>query len=243
MRLAWLAPLVIFAAPAWALDLELVHIPAGRFVMGDANGEADEVVREVSLAAFRLMRFEVTNDQFAAFVAATGHVTDPERNGAGWVWNGRWALVNGADWRHPHGPESTIAGAGDHPVIQVSARDAAAFCRWAGLRLPSEEEWEYAARGSDGRRYPWGDAEPEQGPASPANFGTVPCCAADAADGYLRTAPVGRFPAGRSPFGLDDMAGNVWESATPPTSASTWWASGARAAGRRDWCRSPVLQQ
>jgi formylglycine-generating enzyme required for sulfatase activity len=216
MQLAWLVLLIALAAPAQALDLDLIAVPGGGFVMGDAQGEADEVERKVEVGAFRLMRFEVSNDQFAAFVAATAHVTDPERGGAGWVWDGRWRLIEGAEWRHPYGPETTIASAGQHPVVQVSARDAAAFCRWAGLRLPTEEEWEYAARGSDGRRYPWGDAPPQQGAASPANFGTVPCCAADVSDGYLRTAPVGSFALGVSPVGAHDMAGNVWEWTASP---------------------------
>ncbi len=139
MRLVLLALSIAVAGPAPALGLDLVAVPGGGFVMGDRQGEADEVVRPVELGPFRLMRFEVTNDQFAAFVAATGHATDPERGGAGWVWDKSWRLVAGAEWRHPYGPETTIAGAGEHPVVQVSARDAAAFCRWAGLRLPSEE--------------------------------------------------------------------------------------------------------
>jgi formylglycine-generating enzyme len=178
--------------------------------MGGPEGEPDEAPSEVEVAPFRMMRHEVTNQQFAAFVAASSHVTDPERTGFGYVWNGRWRRAGGADWRHPFGPDSTIAGRGGHPVVQVSAQDAAAFCRLYGLRLPSEREWEFAARGTDGRRFPWGDVPPEQ-PSSRANFGTVGCCAPDSADGYLRTAPVGSFPEGRSPFGLLDMAGNVWE--------------------------------
>ena len=84
------------------------------------------------------------------------------------------------------------------------------------MRLPSEVEWEYAARGTDGRRYPWGNDAPGTGEARRANFGTIKCCAADDADGYLRTAPVGRYPQGRSPFGLNDMAGNVWEWTSSP---------------------------
>ncbi len=203
------AAVLILPLSAWAQDL--VAVPAGTFRMGDAAGEKDEVVRDVALAGFRLMRREVTNAEFAAFVAATGHLTGPERTRKGYVWNARWRLVAGADWRHPYGPGSTIEGRDDHAVVQVSARDAAAYCRWAGLRLPSEEEWEYAARGRDGRRYPWGNALLGAGGVRHANFGTLPCCAADAADGYLRIGPVGRFPTGRSPFGLDDMAGNVWE--------------------------------
>ena len=179
--------------------------------MGDARGEPDEAPETVHVAPFRIMRHEVTNAEFAAFVAAAGLVTDAETSGAGYLWTGRWRRVAGADWRHPEGPRSTVAGKSAHPVVQVSARDAAAFCAWAGLRLPSEAEWEFAARGRDGRRYPWGDAPPDQGAAARANFGTVLCCAPDAADGYRTTAPVGSYPTGASPFGLMDMAGNVWE--------------------------------
>ncbi len=93
----------------------------------------------------------------------------------------------------------------------MSARDAAAYCAWKGLRLPGGTEWEFAARGTDGRRYPWGNVRPGAHAKRRANFGTVKCCAPDAADGFERTAPVGIFPAGASPFGLLDMAGNVWE--------------------------------
>ena len=115
------------------------------------------------VAPFRLMQFEVTNAQFAVFVAETGHVTDPERRGFGYVWPGRWTKVPGADWRHRSGPASNPIGLDDHPVVQVSWQDARAFCRHYGLRLPSEEEWEFAARGTDGRIFPWGDAAPDEG--------------------------------------------------------------------------------
>lgn len=189
---------------------DLVTIPAGRMIVGDSEGEPDEAPGEADVDSFKIMRFEVTTAQFAAFVAASGHVTDAEATGAGYVWDGRWRLLPGATWLRPEGPEAAPAAA-SHPVVQVSAKDAAAFCAHHGLRLPSDREWEYAARGSDGRRYPWGDEPPVQGAAAPANFGSLPCCAADDSDGYLRRAPVGRFPSGRSPFGLLDMAGNVWE--------------------------------
>jgi len=179
--------------------------------MGDPAGEPDEMPRQVTVAPYTIMTLEVTNRQFAAFVAGTGHRTDPERRGFGYVWNGRWRQITGADWRHPSGPGSDIAGRADHPVVQVSARDAAAFCAWAGLRLPTEAEWEFTARGTDGRRYPWGDDPPAQDGGRRANFGTVSCCAPSAADGHAGTAPVGSFPAGASPFGALDMAGNVWE--------------------------------
>ena len=211
-----LAATLAVPATSWGLEAELLDIPGGRFVMGDAGGEVDEAPRSVTVAPFRLMRLEVTNRQYADFVAATDHRPRLERPGFGYVWTDRWRSVPGADWRHPHGSMSDIAGAGDHPVVQVSARDAQAFCAWHGLRLPSEEEWEFAARGTDGRRYPWGDAPPEQDGKRRANFGAVACCAPDAADGYARIAPVGRFPGGASPFGVLDMAGNVWEWTSSP---------------------------
>ncbi len=192
------------------LAAQLVEIPGGRFRMGDASGEADETPRVMTLGPFRIMRFEVTRGAFAAFVAETGHLSDPERSGVGWVWPGRWEQRSGATWRDPQGDGSGAPGA-DHPVVQVSARDAEAFCRHYGLRLPSDAEWELAARGFDGRRYPWGDRPPQDFARRPANFGTPDCCAADEADGHRLTAPVGSYPQGRSPFGLWDMAGNVWE--------------------------------
>jgi formylglycine-generating enzyme required for sulfatase activity len=160
------------------------------------------------------MRFEVTNDQFAEFVAATGHVTHPESRGWGFVWTRGWLRIKGADWRHPRGPDTDIAGRGDHPVVQVSVEDAAAYCGFRGMRLPTDAEWELAARGIDGRRYPWGETDPSQTGSRGerrANFGTVACCRPDDSDGWSTTAPVGQFPEGLSPYGLYDMAGNVWE--------------------------------
>ncbi len=191
--------------------LDFVRLDGGRLPPGLRldTGPAGRL-HGLDVAPFRLMRHEVTNRQFAAFVAATGHLTDSERKGFGYVWTGRWRRVAGADWRHPFGPESTIAARGAHPVVQVSQQDAAAFCRFHGARLPDSREWALAAAGPDGRLFPWGDAPPEQ-PSRRANFGTVACCAPDAADGYQRTAPVGSFPKGRTPEGLHDMAGNVWE--------------------------------
>ena len=123
----------------------------------------------------------------------------------------RWRTVAGLSWRNPHNIDDRIDQRLKHPVIQVSAQDATNFCKWLGLRLPNETEWEYAARGNDQRKYPWGNERPRSGRGQRANFGTTPCCAADAQDGYLRTAPIGQFPLGDSAFGLKDMAGNVWE--------------------------------
>ena len=199
---ALLVPLSAHAAPA------LIDVPGGTFMMGDAAGEPDEAPRQATVAPFRIMKFEVTNRDFSAFVAASGHVTDPERRGFGYVWPGRWQRLAGADWRHPGGPEDAEIAA-DHPVVQVSWHDALAFCRFHGLRLPSEAEWEFAARGTDGRRYTWGDDAPSE--TRHANFGTHRCCGPDDDDGFLKTAPVGRYPDGTSPFGALDVAGNVWE--------------------------------
>ena len=198
------------------LGLALLPVPAGAFIMGDAAGDANEAPRPVSIKAFRLMRHEVTNRQFDAFVATGNFKTDAELSGEGFVWEGTWRRIEGADWRHPGGPQSSIKGKADHPVVQISARDAAKFCAHHGLRLPQEEEWEFAARGSDGRRFPWGDGPPEDAGRRHANFGSLACCAPDDSDGFASTAPVGRFPSGISPFGQLDMAGNVWEWTSSP---------------------------
>lgn len=203
---------VAIAAP----DFDLVDIPAGTAKLGDRQGDSNETPEVVRIGAFRIMRHEVTNGQFSTFVAETGHITDPEKGEKAYVWTDKWRRVKGAQWRHPQGAGSTLDGRADHPVMQISARDADAFCAHYGLRLPSEDEWEYAARGSDGRRYPWGNDAPRAKANRRANFGTIACCAADDADGHLRTAPVASYPAGRSPFGLFDMAGNVWEWTASP---------------------------
>lgn len=142
---------------------------------------------------------------------ATGYRTDAEKTGVGWHWEGKWREVAGADWRHPRGRESSVEGLERHPVVQVSWNDARAYCRWRDARLPAEVEWERAARGTDGRIYPWGDDPPRRGAHYRASYGSDDCCRADAGDGYLYTAPVGSYPTGRSPFGVEDMAGNVWE--------------------------------
>lgn len=219
-RFAAAIGMALAAAAATAAEagvpFEMVEIPGGSFEMGDAEGRPDETPRPATVAPFRLMRFEVTNAQFAAFVAETAHVTDPERRGFGYVWPGRWTKVPGADWQHRSGPASDRIGLDEHPVVQVSWQDADAFCRHHGLRLPSEEEWEFAARGTDGRLFPWGMAAPDEDGTRRADYGTNECCAADMTDGYHETAPVGSYPAGVSPFGLHDMAGNVWEWTSSP---------------------------
>jgi formylglycine-generating enzyme required for sulfatase activity len=205
----------------------LVDIPAGQFVAGDPHGPTDEAPRAVTVAAFRLMRTEVTNAEFAAFVAATGHVTDPERAGRGHVWwrfddapGYTWRVLAGASWRIPHGAAGPALTATDdaHAVVQVSANDAEAFCAHFGLRLPDADEWEWAARGPDGRRYVWGDTPPAKAPVwRLGNLGSFDCCRPDATDGAERVGVVGRYPEGASPFGVLDLLGNVWEWTRTPS--------------------------
>ena len=121
---------------------DMVVIPAGPLDMGSEHGEeAEAPVHRVHVSAFLLDRFEVTNEQFAEFVSAIGHVTDRERGGWGWHWTGRWHKVEGADWRHPQGAGSSSAGRDRHPVVQVSWNDARGYCEWRGKRLPTEAQW------------------------------------------------------------------------------------------------------
>ncbi len=206
---------IIFGLVFFSLAMaapQLLPIPSGTVQLGSRHGEADErPVRQVSVPAFRLERTEVTNADFGAFVSASGYVTQAEQRGWGWVWTDRWRRVEGAAWRRPQGSGSHIRQRSDHPVVQVSWTDARAYCRWHHLRLPTDVEWEYAARGGDGRRYPWGHEAPRAGGIQRANYDTDACCAPDAQDGYHDTAPVGQYPRGASPFGVLDMAGNVWE--------------------------------
>ena len=147
--------------PASEFAADLVSIPAGRLLAGAGDERQPGFTGiAVEVAAFRIEAHEVTNDRFAGFVAATGHVTDAERIGDSVVFTpGQgWSIVPGADWRHPLGPEDSIESKGTHPVVHVSLADARAFAAWAGLRLPSETEWEWAARGGlEASPYAWGD--------------------------------------------------------------------------------------
>ncbi|MDH4386586.1 MAG: formylglycine-generating enzyme family protein [Caulobacter sp.] len=218
-----------------------VSLAGGRLVMGAKAMHSDEGPEQtVTVAPFAIDRTEVTNGQFAAFVQATGYVTLSERqpdpalypgvpldrlkpsslvfvgaeglksgDPAGW-----WQVVDGASWQHPTGPGSNLDGRDREPVVHIAFDDALAYARWKGRDLPTEAEWEFAARaGLTGARYEWGDKVPDPTQA-PANYWQGVFPAIDTAeDGYrARAAPVGCYPA--NAYGLSDMSGNVWEWTT-----------------------------
>ncbi|HEX3727442.1 MAG TPA: formylglycine-generating enzyme family protein [Pirellulales bacterium] len=224
------------AAPA-ATPAGMAWIPGGRFWMGDGEFPDARVEHLVDIDGFWLDTHEVTNTQFAEFVAATGYKTvaeqplDPKEfpnvppedlkpgsivftpppgevsldNHFAW-----WSYVPGANWRHPEGPESSIDAHGNHPVVQIAWHDALAYAKWAGKRLPTEAEWELAARGGlDRQPYCWGSSL-RDGASWRSNIwqGRFPH-QNSAGDGFRGTAPVGTYAA--NGYGLFDMSGNVWE--------------------------------
>ena len=224
----------------------MVFIPAGAFTMGaDAWQPEERRAHRVRVDGFWIDRHEVTNAQFAAFVEATGYVTLAERGldpathpgmpaellapgsivfipptdlsgGDITQW---WQYVQGADWREPEGPGSSIEGEENHPVVHVAFEDALAYARWRGRELPTEAQWEYAARGGlEGQDFAWG-TEYQPGGRLKANSwqGIFPVMNTEE-DGYVGTAPVGCFDA--NGYGLQDMIGNVWEW------TSDWYRAG-----------------
>jgi len=217
----------------------MVWVPGGEFWMGcDDCGMPDALpVHLVAVAGFWMDATPVTNAEFDRFVAATHYVTVAERKPDPREFPGVppdklvpgsivftppshpvsladfsqwWSYVPGANWRHPDGPDSTLKGLDRHPVVHIAFEDASAFAKWAGKRLPTEAEFEFAARGGlDRKLYPWGD-DLRPGGKVPANIweGHFPD-ANSRADGYFKTSPVTAFPA--NPYGLHDVGGNVWQ--------------------------------
>ena len=221
-----------------APDADMAWIAGGAFKMGsDCHYPEEAPVHSATVEGFWIDRYAVTNEQFARFVETTNHVTVAERApkaedypgalpemlkpasvvfqkpkgrvdlGNHYNW---WTYIAGADWRHPEGPESSIEDRAQHPVVHIAYEDAAAYAEWIGKELPTEVEWEFAARGGlDGATYAWGEeftpggkqmANTWQGEFPRQNLLT---------DGYEQTAPVGQFPP--NGYGLFDMIGNVWE--------------------------------
>jgi formylglycine-generating enzyme len=244
-------PTVVNAAPAPATrPVDMVWIPGGEFSMGaqdppDMNEVGMQATKDsrpihrVYVDGFWMDRTDVTNEQFAKFVKATGYVTvaermpraedfagaPPENLVAGSVvfsppdhavpldnyfqW---WSYVKGASWRHPLGPKSDIKGKEKYPVVHVAYEDALAYAKWAGKRLPTEAEWEFAARGGlSGKPFVWGDEFRPHGKWMANTFqGEFPVKGADRGeDGYVGVAPVAQYPP--NGYGLYDMAGNVWQ--------------------------------
>ena len=219
-------------------DKEMVWIPGGIFKMGSERFYPEEKpVHEVCVDGFWMDRYAVTNEKFARFVADTGYATVAERTPDAKDYPGAppeslvpgamifhktrgrvdtrdysqwWKWVPGANWSHPFGPQSSIEGIENHPVVHVADEDAQAYARWAGKELPTEAEWEFAARGEiDGADFTWGNGHFPNGKAMANTWqGEFPWQNL-LVDGYEGTAPVGSFP----PNGYDlyDMAGNVWE--------------------------------
>ncbi|XP_022104907.1 sulfatase-modifying factor 1-like isoform X2 [Acanthaster planci] len=219
---------------------QMAFLEGGQFTMGTdepviyADGESP--ARIVSLSSFYFDVYETSNTEFELFVNTTGYVTEAERFGDSFVLEGRiseevknditqavaaapwWLPVKGADWRHPEGLDTDIKDRMDHPVVHISWNDADEFCQWAGKRLPTEAEWEYAARGGlKGRLHPWGNKELPKGEHRMNIWqGDFPVTNT-AEDGYEGTCPVTAFqPNG---YGLYNTIGNVWEW------TSDWWTT------------------
>ena len=203
--------------------LSTVSLAAGSAQIGSDKGYPEErPVRRVDIAAFNMDATEVTNGQFARFVNETGYVTSAETIQPGFDKAGAavftppnatnptwWRFVEGANWRQPEGPESSIKSRDSDPVVQVSHEDAKAYAAWAGRALPSEAQWEYAARAGSQTRYVWGETRTIDGKEQANTWqGAFPIQNTEE-DGFLRRAPVGCYSP--NAFGLYDMIGNVWE--------------------------------
>lgn len=205
------------------LEPSTMTVPAGKANIGSNIGYPEErPLRLVQLSQFNMDVSEVTNAQFARFIADTGYVTSAEKIQPGFEKSGAavftppnetnptwWRFVEGANWRHPEGPDSSIEGRDADPVVQVSHSDAKAYADWAGRALPSEAQWEYAARAGSETRYAWGETRTIYGVEQANTWqGAFPVQNTQD-DGFLRRSPVGCYPP--NSFGLYDMIGNVWE--------------------------------
>jgi sulfatase modifying factor 1 len=238
-----------------ALSGHLVELGPAPFTLGDDGPWAlpgdGEHQRPGEVGHYAISTTAVSNDEFAAFVEATGYRTDAERFGWSFVFGGLlpddfpdtrgvaaapwWRQVEGAWWRHPEGAHSSLDGRGDHPVVHVSWDDAVAYCEWSGGRLPTEAEWEWAARGGTTTTFPWGDElEPEGHHRMNVFQGEFPAVNT-LADGWLGTCPVDSFdPNG---FGLYNVVGNVWEWTADSFSPGTHVLKGGSYLCHASYCR------
>uniref|UniRef100_A0A8B9S8W6 Formylglycine-generating enzyme n=1 Tax=Apteryx owenii TaxID=8824 RepID=A0A8B9S8W6_APTOW len=221
-----------------ALLERMVAIPGGVFTMGTDEPEIQQdgewPARRVHVNSFYMDQYEVSNEDFEIFVNSTGYVTEAEKFGDSFVFEGMlseevkaeihqavaaapwWLPVKGANWKHPEGPDSNILKRMDHPVLHVSWNDALAFCTWAGKRLPTEAEWEYSCRGGlENRLFPWGNKLQPKGQHYVNIWQGVFPTSNTAEDGYKGTAPVTAFPP--NGYGLYNIVGNAWEW------TSDWW--------------------
>jgi serine/threonine-protein kinase len=206
--------------------LIMIYVPSGEFVMGTKGDRTDRKgwswnfknetpKHKVYLDGYWIDQTEVSVGMFHKFIKETGYKTTSEREGWGLPYkkgpqNKEWPHVEGADWQHPLGPGSKAFD--EHPVAQVSWEDALAYCKWVGAELPTEAQWEKAARGTDERLYPWGnDFDGNLLNYCDANCPVERWKDNDFNDGYVYTSPIGNYPNGSSPYGALDMVGNLWE--------------------------------
>ncbi|MBW1805500.1 MAG: SUMF1/EgtB/PvdO family nonheme iron enzyme [Deltaproteobacteria bacterium] len=186
-------------------------IPEGAFTMGSDAWDAEKPMQPITLDKYYIDKYLVTNKLFQKFVEETSYVTDAEKDNSGMVRMGRrWKKVPDAMWKMPDGATS-IEGKEDHPVSQVSYNDALAYCQWANKDLPTEAQWEKAARGPNGNEFPWGNSDPDD---TMANFENM----------IESTSPVTDYEKGKSVYGIQDMAGNVYQW------CKDWYGTGERAA-------------
>ncbi len=215
------------------LEPELVKIPRGSFLMGSTPDQMNDLCKRFPNADKRLLerelpqhivtlddyfigKYPVINDEFAVFINETSYETTAEKVGTGYVFSPKYIVVEGADWRHPYGPLSNVNGKGKHPTVQVSWYDAREYCNWLksktnkDYRLPTEAEWEKAARGTNGQIFPWG------------NYWDSQLCNVEYR--FKGTTPVGTFsPQSDSPFGCSDMCGNVFQWTLTTTGTAEPW--------------------
>jgi len=195
------------------VENKMVYFKGGTFMMGSSKGTPQEQpIHQVEVRSFRIDKHPVTVKEFRRFIEHTGYKTDAEKFGDSGVFDfstSAWALVPGANWKNPLGKNSPLAQ-DDYPVTQVSWNDAVAYASWAGKRLPTEAEWEYAAKcgGKSATKFSWGNNLIMNGKYMANVWQGNDLSAEQGADGFKLTSPVGYF--GETPCGLTDMGGNVW---------------------------------